>query len=154
MRNKIVTKLLTCTLSAGLILSGCGNTSVSSTTTEVTDSANTSESTTAIGQTVSGPAREDITVNETIENNEDGEHAIEAAGEDASYSNVEVIKTGDSDEGDEADFYGDNAAIFAMKCISILMVLMPMVYSAMVKVPLSTFQIHTSLQQAIVLAVL
>ncbi|MBP3727947.1 MAG: hypothetical protein J6H22_03330, partial [Pseudobutyrivibrio sp.] len=113
MRNKIVTKLLTCTLSAGLILSGCGNTSVSSTTTEVTDSASTSESTTAIGQTVSGPAREDITVNETIENNEDGEHAIEASGEDASYSNVEVIKTGDSDEGDEADFYGDNAAIFA-----------------------------------------
>ena len=82
MRNKIVTKLLTCALSAGLILSGCGNTSVSSTTTEVTDSANTSESTAAIGQTVSGPAREDITVNETIENNEDGEHAIEAAGED------------------------------------------------------------------------
>ena len=113
MRNKIVTKLLTCALSAGLILSGCGNTSVSSTTTEVTDSANTSESTAAIGQTVSGPAREDITVNETIENNEDGEHAIEAAGEDASYSNVEVIKTGDSAEGDEADFYGDNAAIFA-----------------------------------------
>ena len=52
MRNKIVTKLLTCALSAGLILSGCGNTSVSSTTTEVTDSANTSESTATIGQTV------------------------------------------------------------------------------------------------------
>jgi hypothetical protein len=52
-----------------LFLSGCGNTDVSSTTTEVTDSENTAESTTAIGKTVSGPAREDITVNETIQNN-------------------------------------------------------------------------------------
>ena len=56
---------------------------------------------------------DDITINETIENNEDGAHAIEADGEDASYSNIKVVKTGDSAEGDEADFYGDNAAIFA-----------------------------------------
>ncbi len=56
---------------------------------------------------------DDITINETIENNEGGEHAIEADGEDASYSNIKAVKTGDSAEGDEADFYGDNAAIFA-----------------------------------------
>ncbi len=43
----------------------------------------------------------------------DGEHAIEADGEEKSYSGVKVTKTGDSSAGDEADFYGDNAAVFA-----------------------------------------
>ena len=56
--------------------------------------------------------KEDITVNETISNDADGEHAIEASGEEASYSNIGVTKTGDSD-GDEADFYGENSAVFA-----------------------------------------
>jgi len=46
------------------------------------------------------------------ENSEDGGHAITADGESASYSNASIIKTGDA-EGDEADFYGENAAIFA-----------------------------------------
>ncbi len=55
---------------------------------------------------------DDITINETITNDEDGDHAILADGETASYSNISVEKTGDSD-GDEADFYGENAAIFA-----------------------------------------
>ena len=55
---------------------------------------------------------EDITVNETYENTADGEHAITADGEDASYSNIAVIKSGEAD-GDEADFYGENAAVFA-----------------------------------------
>lgn len=55
----------------------------------------------------------DITINDTIENSADGEHAITADGETASYKNTKVVKTGDSDSGDEADFYGDNAAIFA-----------------------------------------
>ena len=49
---------------------------------------------------------------QTIENSADGEHAITADGEEASYSNIAVVKTGSS-EGDEADFYGENAAIFA-----------------------------------------
>ncbi len=56
---------------------------------------------------------EDITINDTIDNSNDSEHVIEAAGEKASYSNIKVTKTGDSDEGDSADFYGDNSAIFA-----------------------------------------
>ena len=55
----------------------------------------------------------DITINDTIENSADSEHAILADGESATYSNTKVVKTGDSDSGDEADFYGDNAAIFA-----------------------------------------
>ena len=55
----------------------------------------------------------DITINETVENSTGGEHAITADGESASYSNTKVTKTGDSSQNDEADFYGDNAAIFA-----------------------------------------
>lgn len=56
--------------------------------------------------------KQDITVNETYENGEDGGHAIEVSNEEASYSNIQVTKTGDS-SGDEADFYGENAAIYA-----------------------------------------
>ncbi len=41
-----------------------------------------------------------------------GGHAIVADGETLSYANVRVNKTGEAD-GDEADFYGENAAVFA-----------------------------------------
>jgi len=60
-----------------------------------------------------GPAKEDIETTETVENSEDSSHAISADGEEASWSGTAVIKTGDSGQGDEADFYGDNAAVFA-----------------------------------------
>lgn len=56
--------------------------------------------------------KEDITIGETIENSEDEAHAIEADGIQASYSNTLVVKTGEA-SGDEADFYGVNAAVFA-----------------------------------------
>ncbi len=56
--------------------------------------------------------KDDITVNETIANEANGEHAVEASGEEASYANIGVTKTGDAD-GDEADFYGENSAVFA-----------------------------------------
>ena len=56
--------------------------------------------------------KEDITVNESYENSADGEHAIEVSGEEAEYSNIGVTKTGEAD-GDEADFYGENSAVFA-----------------------------------------
>lgn len=55
---------------------------------------------------------DDITINQELENTADGEHVILADGTSDSYSNIEVEKTGDS-SGDEADFYGENAAIFA-----------------------------------------
>ena len=55
--------------------------------------------------------KEDITVNETFSNDADGEHAIEVNGESAEYSNIGVTKTGNAD-GDEADFYGENSAVF------------------------------------------
>ena len=48
----------------------------------------------------------------TFEDASDGGHAIEADAVKASYSDVTVQKTGEAD-GDEADFYGENAAVFA-----------------------------------------
>ena len=77
-------------------------------------SSNTASVSSAAQDQTSGTylTAEDITINETMENNEDGGHAIEADGESASYSNIKVVKTGES-SGDEADFYGENAAIFA-----------------------------------------
>ncbi|MCR4924245.1 MAG: hypothetical protein K5931_09600 [Lachnospiraceae bacterium] len=48
----------------------------------------------------------------TYSSDEDGGHAITVDGETAEYSNATVSKTGNS-EGDEADFYGENSAIFA-----------------------------------------
>ena len=55
---------------------------------------------------------EDVAVSETVSNDEDGEHAIELDGGTASYSGIAVTKTGEA-SGDEADFYGSNAAVFA-----------------------------------------
>ena len=49
---------------------------------------------------------------QTFDNNEDGGHAIEVDGKTDEYNKATVKKTGDS-EGDEADFYGENSAIFA-----------------------------------------
>ncbi len=49
---------------------------------------------------------------DTITNTKGDEHAIDADGETASYDNILVKKTGDSD-GDESDFTGTNAAVYA-----------------------------------------
>ena len=122
-----------------LVLGGCGTTSAATaattaavetetqaqTETTQTDTAQDSaeqtdaaQDTKAQTETTSGsstakiPSAEEIEITETIENNTDEEHAITADGEEASYSNIAVVKTGDA-EGDEADFYGANAAIFA-----------------------------------------
>ena len=99
-----------------LILSmvGCGTqTAAQSAADETTPAAETTVAE-AVTETVNSqvPARDSITVNETVTNSADGEHAVTADGETASYANIAVNKTGDS-SGDEADFYGENAAIFA-----------------------------------------
>jgi len=126
-----------------LVLGGCGTTSAASATTaavetetqvqtdsaqaetaqtdavqdsaEQTDAAQDSAAqtgTTSGSTTAKIPSAEEIEITETIENSTDEEHAITADGEEASYSNIAVVKTGDA-EGDEADFYGANAAVFA-----------------------------------------
>ncbi len=81
-----------------------------------TESSATADTATTVPVTEAGAKPfypDDITVNETIENSTGGEHAITADGESASYSHIKVVKTGDGEQNDEADFYGDNAAIFA-----------------------------------------
>ncbi len=55
---------------------------------------------------------DDIEISEEMSASSDGEHVITADGVSASHSNIKVTKTGDAD-GDEADFYGENAAVYA-----------------------------------------
>lgn len=71
-----------------------------------TASAGSSEGTGTTDGTSGGSARQTITVNT------DGGHAIAVSAEEATYVAVDVYKTGDED-GDEADFYGTNAAVYA-----------------------------------------
>ena len=66
----------------------------------------------ASSDTAKIPSKEEIEITDTYENSTDEEHAITADGEEASYSNVAVVKTGEA-SGDEADFYGANSAVFA-----------------------------------------
>ena len=99
-----------------LSVSGCGSQESSSTDSSSSTVSEASPDE-AIGEITSAASKthlseSDITVNETINNSENGGHAITADGETAEYSNVLVTKSGDS-EGDEADFYGENSAIFA-----------------------------------------
>lgn len=77
------------------------------------DAADTAEAeqTAASAETADYLTKDDITVKDTYENSAGGEHAIEVSGEEAEYSNIGVTKTGDAD-GDEADFYGENSAVF------------------------------------------
>ena len=78
-----------------------------------TTTESTTEETTTAETSASFISADDIEIKDTITNDSDSEHAIEVSGESKSYSNVSVTKTGDSDEGDKADFYGDNSAVFA-----------------------------------------
>ena len=100
-----------------LSLVGCNATSNASVdsasmNSSVSATAESTSSSSAASSTGDTPTKDDITINETIENSTDGKHAIEKSGETASYANTAVDKSGES-EGDEADFYGENAAIFA-----------------------------------------
>ncbi len=54
-----------------------------------------------------------VSVNDEAVCSEDGAHLLGISGGSKDLSNIKFIKTGDSDSGDEADFYGDNAALFA-----------------------------------------
>ena len=87
-------------------------TEVTTTATAETSETETSETEPSVSET-SFITADDITVNKEISSSEDSEHAIEVSSGSESYSNIMVTKTGDSDEGDKADFYGDNSAIFA-----------------------------------------
>lgn len=82
---------------ASMVFAGCG-----STASEADSTASAADSIAAASVKTGG----------IYENSEDGGHAIEVDGETAGYSGATVKKTGDS-QSDEADFYGENSAIFA-----------------------------------------
>ena len=98
MNNKKLKKILACILASLMItgLCACAGQSADSTAADAAEYL----------------TKGDITVKETFSNDADGEHALEVSGEEAEYSNAGVTKTGDAD-GDEADFYGENSAVFA-----------------------------------------
>ena len=96
MKKHIMKKTIACIIASTLIYGLCAC------------SGQTADSTSAAEYLT----KDDITVNETFTSDTDGEHAIEVSGEEAEYSNIGVTKTGDAD-GDEADFYGENSAVFA-----------------------------------------
>ena len=86
-------------------------TTAATATTTTTESSETTEETESTQKPVITEG--DITINGEIDNSSDSEHAVEVSGETEEYSKVKITKTGDSDSGDQADFYGDNAAVFA-----------------------------------------
>ncbi|MCR5836365.1 MAG: hypothetical protein K6G88_07655 [Lachnospiraceae bacterium] len=130
--NKDITRMYSMILTLGLMvgMTGCANseqvsdstdetavaeeTTVEETSATQNEKDNGSDSTAYSNQTSDDDfiKKEDIKINDTISNSSDGGHAIEVDGKEESYSNVAVAKTGEAD-GDEADFYGENSAIFA-----------------------------------------
>ncbi len=70
----------------------------------------TSADETAVAETEA--IEETTTGRQAITDDTDNGHAIAVSAETASYQAVDVTKTGDAD-GDEADFYGTNAAVYA-----------------------------------------
>lgn len=118
-KAKYSTLVLLLTFAATAIsISGCGTqeqTAASSAVSAAAGESSTADSAAtqpASSLSIKRLSESDITVNETVNNSENGGHAITADGNSADYKNVLVTKTGDS-EGDEADFYGENAAVFA-----------------------------------------
>ncbi len=131
MENKDITRMYSMILTLGLMvgMTGCANVEqVSDSTdgTKVAEETTVEETSAAQGandnesdsresnQTADDGfiKKEDIKINETISNSTGGGHAIEVDGKEESYSNVAVTKNGEAD-GDEADFYGENSAVFA-----------------------------------------
>ena len=116
----IIIAILTAAATA-LALTSCksggssSNSGASSSSSQSASQDETKAETTAAATTSAASkklAESDIKINDTIENSADGEHAITADGETKTISNTLVTKTGEAD-GDEADFYGENSAIFA-----------------------------------------
>ena len=97
---------------------GCGSSQSSTATADSADSSAVETTAQAESQTETAAVKSaklsesDIEIKNTIENSADGEHAITVDGKTESYTNTLVNKTGEAD-GDEADFYGENSAIFA-----------------------------------------
>lgn len=99
--RKHMTAAMLAALSLSLTACGSSNSTTATTAAESTAAAEESSTDAERGTGDSYTAEEA------------GAHAIDADGTEASYDNISVSKTGDSDAGDEADFYGTNAAVIA-----------------------------------------
>ncbi len=101
---------------AALTLALVGCTGCAATTNESAAQSNTKTDSSATASQTDLSSQKlteaDISTNTTYDDATDGGHAIEADGTSADYANAAVTKTGSS-SGDEADFYGQNAAVFA-----------------------------------------
>lgn len=122
-RRTIASQLWTLPLALSVALVGCAAPSAADTSdtgdeaaleqaAEDTESAEAAEEAQAAEDEPFSLTRDDLAISETFTDGADESHAIAADGTEEAYSNVEVIKTGEAD-GDEADFYGTNAAVFA-----------------------------------------
>ena len=100
------------TTAALAVIAALGGCSSVTSAASSASSAETETQDTAVSDTASVPQADSIQINETLENSADGEHVIEENGTESSYYNVKIVKTGEAD-GDEADFYGANSAVFA-----------------------------------------
>ena len=122
---KVMTALMLSAVVASSVLTGCSSTEstgadetqeAAAEIQEAAEDTETEEAEESGEKEAAGPdgrlSAEDIAVSEEYSSDADGGHAIEADGEEASYSGIRVTKTGEAD-GDEADFYGENAAVFA-----------------------------------------
>ncbi len=119
--RKNIKKNLPVIISLAALLAGCNQSTAApagttpapttaETTVEKTEAAASAEAETeSTGAESKAPERG---TGDAYSSSENDAHAIHADGETVSYDNVHVTKTGDG-EGDEADFYGTNAAVFA-----------------------------------------
>ena len=101
---------LTAIVALSIALAGCSASDAATTGTESNDTAYVE--TESIEEETSDDWAENVGTGDTYSATESEEHAVSASGEEASYDNIFVTKTGDSD-GDESDFYGTNAAVYA-----------------------------------------
>ena len=109
MKKKILMLMAASMLATNVVGCSAGTEIPVASSEDTTENTETKAETEAESDTTEA---EDAAEKSSYENSEDGGHAIHADGEDISYENIKVNKTGESGS-EEADFYGDNAAVFA-----------------------------------------
>ncbi len=98
--------ILTLALALAFLLCSCQSKSQ-----EAEEQLEINQSTSEI-ETSSGTDLSNVGTGSVYTDSSDSSHAVIADGETIAYDNISVSKTGDA-SGDEADFYGTNAAVFA-----------------------------------------
>ena len=104
--RQLASGLWTLPLALTITLAGCQAQPTTSTSSETAEAASEEVATEEESQEATSEERQ------AISDDTSNGHAITASNEEASYTAVDVTKTGDAD-GDEADFYGTNAAVYA-----------------------------------------